>query len=629
VSRLAALYLRDGQPVDPGDIARMLAAQEHPGQSGAISWLSGAIGLGECPRQTARLSGNQGAAAIATLPGMDDLVVAAEVRLDNRDELLAALGLVGRGETLSDSELILHAYRAWGEGCPARLLGDFAFALWDGGRRTLLCARDPLGVRQLHYALNDRLCAVATSLPGLLALPMIARRLDEVKVAEFLTPGPEDLARTFYRDIARLPPGHLLVVAPERARVAAYWSFAAPRAVRFRHESDYDEAFRELFGAAVRCRLRSAVPVGAMLSGGLDSSSVVCMARREREGAAAGPLPTFSLIFPQTPSSDERDYAQAVIDGGGIEAHFVDGDAVSPLVAIDRLLDLAGQPYWGPSLCLQWETYAAARERGVGVLLDGTGGDQVVSYGLELLTELAARGRWVALGREIAALRRRFGFAPRRMVRAYVIGPLIPEPLRRMRGRWRGERALQEGPGFIAAPFAARHGGRVHAAATGTGTRARDRHAAALPQQLLRDVFDQAAAAFGIEPRYPFLDRRLVEFCLGLPADQKLSRGMTRAIVRRALGELLPPKVCERTSKATPAPSLARNLLTHERARLDDALLGEPSPVVREYVDLAALRAAYLGYRERGAAGTTWTEVARIWKTATLVIWLRRARFNG
>jgi hypothetical protein len=92
---------------------------------------------------------------------------------------------------------------------------------------------------------------------------------------------------------------------------------------------------------------------------------------------------------------------------------------------------------------------------------------------------------------------------------------------------------------------------------------------------------------------------------------------------------LLPPKVCERTSKATPAPSLARNLLTHERARLDDALLGEPSPVVREYVDLAALRAAYLGYRERGAAGTTWTEVARIWKTATLVIWLRRARFNG
>jgi asparagine synthase (glutamine-hydrolysing) len=625
VSRLAALYHRDRQPLDPELLGRMLAAQEHPGQAGAARWVSGAVGLGQRLRPTTPQARGEGRAAIATLAGGGELAIAAEVRLDNRDELCATLGLGGAAGALSDAEILLHAYRAWGEACPARLIGDFAFALWDGGRRALFCARDPLGVRQLHYALQERFCAVTTSLPGLLALPLVARRLDEAKVAEFLTPGPEDLGRTFYRDIARLPPGHLLVVAEDRARVAPYWSFAERRAVRFRRDEEYAEAFRAIFGEAVRCRLQSAVPVGAMLSGGLDSSSVVCVARAERAGGAAGPLPTFSLIFPQTPSSDERSYAQAVIDGGGVEAHFVDGDAVSPLVAVDRLLDLAGQPYWGPSLCLQWETYAAAQARGLGVLLDGTGGDQVVSYGLELLAELALRGRWLALGREVAALGRTSSMAPRRALRDFVISPLIPGPVRQVRRRWRRAGRELQATGFIAATFAERIGERGHAA---TGRGARDRHAASLPQQLLRDVFDQASAAFGIEPRYPFLDRRLAEFCLGLPAEQKLSRGMMRAIVRRALADLLPPLVRERTSKATPAPSLARNLLAFERGRLDAALLGEQPPMVREYVDLAALRAAYLHYCERGAGATAWTEVARIWKTAMLVIWLRRVRLD-
>ncbi|MFN8512765.1 MAG: asparagine synthase-related protein [Chloroflexia bacterium] len=621
MSRLAALFRRDGRSVDPDELARMLAAQEHPGQVGVATWVSGAVGLGERLRPTT----GPGQGTIAGLPGGDALAIAAEVRLDNRDELIAGLGLRGRESEIADAEIILHAYRAWGEGCSARLIGDFAFALWDGGRQTLFCARDPLGVRQLHYAANDHFCAVATSLPGVLALSAVSRRLDEGKVAEFLTPGPEDLARTFFRDIARLPAGHALVVTAERVRVAPYWSFAGQREVRYRRDEEYGEAFRALFGEAVRCRLRSVAPVGAMLSGGLDSSSVVCVARQERAADANELLPTFSLIFPQTPAADEREYAQAVIDGGGLEPHFVDGDAVSPLVGIDRLLALAGQPYWGPSLCLQWETYAAARRRGLGVLLDGTGGDQVVSFGLELLTELAMRGRWVALGREIAGLRRNFGFGAGYLLRGYAISPLIPEPLRRVRRRWQRGAMQQQATGFIAAPFAARLGERRQPA---PGRRAaRDRHAATLPQQLLRDVFDQAAATFGIEPRYPFLDRRVVEFCLGLPAEQKLARGMTRAIVRRALGDLLPPAVRDRTSKATPARSLMRNLLAHERERLDAAILGEPPPVVREYIDVDALRAAYLAYRERGAGEATWLEVARIWKTAVLAIWLRGDTF--
>ncbi|MFN8536336.1 MAG: asparagine synthase-related protein [Thermomicrobiales bacterium] len=174
---------------------------------------------------------------------------------------------------------------------------------------------------------------------------------------------------------------------------------------------------------------------------------------------------------------------------------------------------------------------------------------------------------------------------------------------------------------------AVRRAARRASAARAGRRAARDRHAATLPQQLLRDVFDQAAATFGIEPRYPFLDRRVVEFCLELPAEQKLARGMTRAIVRRALGDLLPPAVRDRTSKATPARSLMRNLLAHERERLDAAILGEPPPVVREYIDVDALRAAYLAYRERGAGEATWLEVARIWKTAVLAIWLRGDTF--
>src|SRR2546425_624531 len=304
----------------------MLARLEHRGPDGTGAWREGPVALGHGMLHTTPESLREQQPLVGT---RGDLVLAADARIDNRGELCS---LLPAPSDATDAELILAAYERWGEHCPEHLLGDFAFAIWDGRTERLFCARDHFGVKPLYYHHRPgRLFAFASEIKGLLALADIPRRLNETRVAAYLVPLFEDKEVTFYEEILRLPPAHRLTVNRDGARTERYWALDPGHELRLGSDEAYAEAFRELFTDAVRCRLRSAFPVGAMLSGGLDSSSIVCVARRLVAADGGARLHTISANFDEPPQIAERRFLNAVVAQNGVRPHYLRGDPTTPL----------------------------------------------------------------------------------------------------------------------------------------------------------------------------------------------------------------------------------------------------------------------------------------------------------
>ncbi|HEY4597505.1 MAG TPA: asparagine synthase-related protein, partial [Thermoanaerobaculia bacterium] len=200
-------------------------------------------------------------------------------RLDNRPELIARLS-PAKGLEASDAEILLAAYLEWGDACVDRLLGDFAFAIWDAGRRRLLCAVDPLGIKPLHYAQVGSLICFASDAVQVLRHPAVPDGYNEVEIAAYLAGGCEDPERSFFAAVHKLGPGRRLVVEKGGLRAERYWS-PAPEEIRYPRDEDYVDRFRELLQRAVTDRMRGAGSfVGIAMSGGLDSTSVAALAQR-------------------------------------------------------------------------------------------------------------------------------------------------------------------------------------------------------------------------------------------------------------------------------------------------------------------------------------------------------------
>ena len=222
MSGVAGVYFLDGRPVDRGLLERMTDSITHRGPDGVGIWNSGPVGLGHRMLWTTPESLHE------QLPLEDKtakIVLTADARIDNRDELMAVLDLPRNTEReISDGELILSAYEKWGEQCPEKLVGDFAFAIWDERKQRLFLARDHFGVKPLYYYRSDRVFVFASEIKALLCLPEVPRRLNEARVADYLTVMMEDKTVTFYREIFRLPAGHSMTVSREGAPARPYWA---------------------------------------------------------------------------------------------------------------------------------------------------------------------------------------------------------------------------------------------------------------------------------------------------------------------------------------------------------------------------------------------------------------------
>jgi asparagine synthase (glutamine-hydrolysing) len=635
MSGICGLYYRDEKPAEGAALSAMLEKISHRGPDARQVWRDGSVGFGQCMLHTTPESIHE---RLPSVTPDGSLAITADARIDNRAELISALDLTSAD--VPDSALILAGYQKWGEECPTRLIGDFAFAIWDRRRQTVFCACDPVGVRSFYYYETAGIFAFASEIKALLVLSEVPCRLNELRVAEYLVTLFEDRAGTFYEGIRRLPGACTMTVMRERSAVRQYWALDPKRELRLHSDQEYVEAFRELFSEAVRCRTRSAFPVGAALSGGLDSSSIACLARNQ----CGGPIRTFSLVFPDLPSEDlrvidERSQIQSVLDTGGFEPHFIRADRLSPLGQIDRIHFHLDHANFAPNLYLHWAMYDAARANGVRIFLDGFDGDATVSHGFERLTELAQRLRWRAAWREAALLSQNQlnGIRPARIVKEYCVKPLVP--------RWaylgwhflRGRRREAFGRNIlISAPFKRRTGIerrartllRAQSAWSLTRT-AREIHWMTINQALYAytlEIADKATAAFSVEARYPFFDRRVMEFCLALPPRQKLGAGWNRWILRRAMTGILPPEIQWRRNKGNLSPNFHRRLLDFERDNLERVVLGDFGPIA-PYVDRDAMRAAYTEYQRSHVR--TQGESIQLFAAVNLALWLRSAGFGS
>ena len=623
MSGIAGLWRLDGRPVEPAELESMTARLAHRGPDGAGAWRDGPVGLGHRMLHTTPESLRERQPLVSASA---DLVLTADARLDNRDELCS---LLPAPRSLTDAALILLAYERWGERCPEHLLGDFAFAIWDARRRLLFCARDHFGVKPLYYHhRSGQLFAFASEIKGLLALPEVPRRLNEVRVADYLVPLLEDKEITFYEEIVRLPPAHWMTVDREGIRRQEYWALDPERDIRLRSDDEYAAAFREIFTEAVRCRLRSAYPIGSMLSGGLDSSSIVCVARQLLAENGGGPLHTFSAVLGGPPEYDERPYVTAVTRGNGVRPHQVGIQDIGLVDALDSVLDQVEEPFLYTFVFAYSALYRTAREQRARTVLDGLDGDTTVSHGVSYLAELLARGRLWALVSEVSALAKRWNRSPWSFLWGYAVRPWVPDWAHR---GWRKVRGRQEVAwaenGLISRAFALRVNVPARFRAQGgfgwiPMRSARECHFRRLTSggfTWTLETLDRAASGFGIEARHPFFDRRLAEYCLALPPQQQLYRGWTRRVMRDALADLLPDDVQRRGGKTGLSPTFVQALLgSGEESLLRD--LARRGDLIRRYVDVRQVEMMSDGYRQSANSG----DGLNLWRVAALARWLAR-----
>jgi asparagine synthase (glutamine-hydrolysing) len=543
------------------------------------------------------------------------LLCVADGRLDDREALASRLGVPA---SVCDEALLCAAYRRFGADFAAELAGDFACAVYDQRAERLVLARDAYGLRALYYAqVGDALLFASQARP-LFAHQGLGRRLDPLRVAQYLARDFGDAERTFFRGVSRLAPGHVLVAEHGQLRGRRYFAFEPRDELRLPSSAAYAERFQELFVAAVKDRARSHLGVGCLLSGGLDSSGVLGALRRLDPGRD---VPCFSARFRSLPAIDEGPYLDLLARQGGLSRHELDADQAGPLDDIDRVYDELDEPFHAPNLFIYRQLSRLARAHGVHVLLDGLDGDTVVEHGVYFLAELLDRLKLRRLGRELSALHRRTGLSYRTLLSSWTLGPFADRA--RARATWLGLRR----PPYLRRGFAEESGYAMHARAAAVAQlevpvefRALHHRAVTAPiVPFYLEVHDKAAAAAGVDHRHPFFDRRLIEFCLALPAEQRLHDGWDRVIERRAFAGLAPEEIRARQSKSVWTENFQTQLFTRHGALIDSVISAPDSPLA-PFCDLGRLRRA----RYRLAVGARPERVHDLWCAVTLGLWLRR-----
>jgi asparagine synthase (glutamine-hydrolysing) len=374
-------------------------------------------------------------------------------------------------------------------------------------------------------------------------------------------------------------------------------------------DAAYTEAFLEVFREAVRARLRSAFPVGSTLSGGLDSSSVAGTAAGLLAESGRPRLHTFSAVFPNlariAPLIDERPYIEAMLATGRFEPHIIRADQLSPLFpnlwqGVEALIGL--------NLYMDQAIFREAQEHGVRVMLDGHDGDTIVSDGYELLSWSARTGRWRLLLHESAALAERYGVSRRQIIWGLSVKPLVPSPVLKLARFARYGRPGWTIGDIVNPSFAQRIGlgarlGMLSADGSNSARRfqEREKHWQSLSNGLFTyttELVDNLAAPCAVEPRHPFLDRRVVEFCLALPLEQRLRHGWPRAILRCAMADVLPSDVRWRPQKGDLSANFQLGLLWKERDNVEAIILHNPNAIA-PYVNVPVLQQMYQRYAAR------------------------------
>jgi asparagine synthase (glutamine-hydrolysing) len=538
-------------------------------------------------------------------------------RLDNRDQLILELEDHVKTELKTDVAIVMAAYLRWGLDFLPRLIGDFAFSLWEPRTRTLALSRDAFGVRSLFYHMNAQQIVWSSILKELLAATDATLEVDDEYIAGFLTRYSEPW-QTPYKCFGAVPPGAVVIVGEGLLKTATYWKPNTHATLNYRTAREYEDHFRHELRDAVRCRLRASGPVFSELSGGLDSSSVVCVGDElvARGDAAATSLETVSYVYNEARSSDERSFINSVEEKRGTPGHHLLEDEFRLLTASaeEEFFSAPSYHYY------YFERFRALRElmakHDARVLLSGEGGDQLNFSNPDpdiIVADRIASHQFLSLHR---LLRHWSSAVNKPYLQMFWSGMVLLLPrFAQIRCR-----SIAQSPTWLDVDFRRRM--NIDDRMLGPS----DVYGYKLPSQrdqvegLLSVVRTVSAIYFQeyarVEITFPYLHRPFVEFMLAVPVEQKIRPNEGRWLLRRSLRELLPEKVAQRKGKKGPTAALSM-AVAREWPRLK-TMFDDPRVCAYGYVNRARLLSAIDRVRH-GAEKFSF----QLFATIALELWLR------
>jgi asparagine synthase (glutamine-hydrolysing) len=560
---IAGIVRFDGGPVDSMAVERMATALAHRGPDGLSAWTDHSAALVYAKLATSREAVRERQPIVA-----DDGPVALVMhgRLDWPQNVRRELQDVGaRTDVESDAELVLAAYRRWGEACVAHLEGDFAFVVWDARRRAVYAVRDRLGIKPLYYAITERELLFASEITALLASCLIRRVQNEGMLAEYLAGEWLTREETLWSGVRRLPAAHALVMDTRGARRTRYWlpRFGGRRART--SDQEHVERYKHLLFEQVRCRTRSHQLIGCELSGGLDSSAVLAVAAElRRQGRLDAPsLQAYTLDFSGDAQADEVDFARAAAEYAGVPCTAVLPSR--PPVAWFVSQARTGAPPDFPNAVMFGDLRRRFVADGGRVLLTGEGGDQWLGGDQSAIADELYHGHWRAAARlaraEIAATGWRSGV--RHMARRG-LRPLLgemPAPVRSViQASRRLRRPARPEPAYWLAPRLQRlladrrfERDRQQRAWRSSMAPAQASLFATLEDAqsaMITESVERLASANGVELRHPFDNAAMVQWAFDAPERLRSAAGARKIVHVEAMRGLLPDVVRLRYNKA-------------------------------------------------------------------------------
>jgi asparagine synthase (glutamine-hydrolysing) len=602
MSGICGIVNFDGAPVDPEILRKMAGAAAYRGPDGIHYWIDGHVGLAHLALHTTPEAARERQPLVNR---RGDLVLAADARVDNRDDLIRTLTSKGclQDKDPTDADLILAAYECWGADCPKQIIGDFAFAIWDRREQKLFCARDVIGVRSFFYCRQGQSFFFGSAITNIMAGLEERPPLNELFIVDFLCWWHERMAfETIYQGVYRFPAAYTFTVDCDGDCPNHYWPLGAQAAPRYKADQEYVEHFRDLFKQAVLARLRSNTDVGIAVSGGLDSSSITCLAHRMfySEGLANQyrKVRLYSIVFNQFRHADEREYL----------------DAVAVQCENFPIIRLEGEIFWGfkefsnengfpldqpeisPLRAMLTGMLQAAQQDGCRVMLTGEGGDQVFNTSAYLHPELLFDVNLTRIFAEFAFFWKKNGARTFQTLLWKLLVPsikrIIPESLiqqHRLASRlsltpiWVKQDWVKQSHTMSSHLFL-----RLPALSLNYSSTAIHRQITGGWYASLLDNLGVVYSFCNAEYRLPYLDRRIVDFVLLIPTRLRFSKGITKCLLREAMRGILPDLIRQRNWGAHVNELVIQGLYQKEQNRIK-ALLRDIEGCQTKFIEVSLL----------------------------------------
>ena len=545
---ICGIYQFDTTPISESLIQRMNDSLKHRGPDGEGHYIQGHVGLGHRRLSIIDLS-EKGKQPMSN--ENEDIWITYNGEIYNYIELRKELIKKGHNfKSETDTEVIIHAYEEYGTECLNKLNGMFAFALYDKRGDVLFCARDRYGIKPFYYYINNEKVIFASEIKAILQDPSIHREQNDKMIYDYLVFNRYDhCEETFFKNIYRLPPSHFLIIKNNEMEKKKWWNTTIQYSKRDRPSNI--NCFRSIFKDSVRLRLRSDVPVGSCLSGGLDSTSIVCTICELIKNK--GNFQTFSAVYDKEWEKDESEYIEEVAEKTNTKKNYTYPDENALLNDLYEFVYHQEEPFGHTSFFAQWMVMKLAHKNGTKVLLDGQGADELLAgymymFGYHFY-ELFKNKEYLKVLKEVVQYYKNHNDVSGILLFFFLITPKSLQKQIVFRVNVGSTITLRK---WISKDFCNAHERKSSLLENFVNAKTLDealqKHIVYKLEHLLR-CEDKNSMAFSIETRLPFLDYRLVDFMFTVPSHLKIDNGTTKVILREAMKDTIPKKIADRQSK--------------------------------------------------------------------------------